>query len=225
MQIIPVIDLKGGIVVHAVGGARNRYRPIHEHSQVTEQSDLTTVLSGLLSIYPFERIYMADLDAICGTGNQRTLVQWAVTNYPDIEFWLDDGCNIADLSSPAHNLLPVIGTESQLSPPQTAAREFILSLDYKNRQPQGHQAWFRQTEYWPQTVIAMTLHRVGKQTGPDFELLAELTNSHPQKSIVAAGGVRDCNDLETLQNLNISAVLLATALHNGNLSRRFFSTL
>jgi len=224
MQIIPVIDLKGGIVVHAIGGERQRYRPIHEFSQLTERSDLATVLTRMLNVYPFKRIYLADLDAIGGQKSHQALVRWALTQYPHIEFWLDDGQSIEHLCTPATNVIPVIGTESQTQPPKPTDRTYILSLDYKNQQSLGHSAWFEQSADWPQTVIAMTLNRVGNRLGPDFSLLAKLIARHPSKSIVAAGGVRNHSDLAKLQQLSVSAVLVATALHNGSITGKHLST-
>jgi len=59
----------------------------------------------------------------------------------------------------------------------------------------------------------MTLNRVGGKCGPDFEKLAALRTAHPDKRFVAAGGIRDGNDLKRLKAMGISAALLATALH------------
>jgi phosphoribosylformimino-5-aminoimidazole carboxamide ribotide isomerase len=64
----------------------------------------------------------------------------------------------------------------------------------------------------------MTLNRVGSQLGPDFEKLTDLRRNYPDKTIIAAGGIRDLADLQQLKHLGIDAVLIASALHNGRLS-------
>ena len=67
MQVIPVLDLKGGLVVHARMGAREQYRPIR--TPLSPTSNPIDVARGLLSVYPFSSFYIADLDAIAGAGN------------------------------------------------------------------------------------------------------------------------------------------------------------
>ncbi len=65
----------------------------------------------------------------------------------------------------------------------------------------------------------MTLNRVGSLQGPDLnqiELLLSSTNGH---RIFAAGGVRNEADIRELANLNLSGVLIATALHELTLSK------
>ena len=60
--IVPVLDLKGGEVVHARAGERERYLPIR--SRLAAGSAPAAVVDGLLSVAPFRRIYIADLDAL-----------------------------------------------------------------------------------------------------------------------------------------------------------------
>src|SRR5262245_9451555 len=67
MEVIPVIDLRGGVVVRARMGQRDHYRPIETPLSAT--SDAVDVTRGLLSLFPFRTLYVADLDAIERTGN------------------------------------------------------------------------------------------------------------------------------------------------------------
>jgi phosphoribosylformimino-5-aminoimidazole carboxamide ribotide isomerase len=64
----------------------------------------------------------------------------------------------------------------------------------------------------------MSLKRVGSQRGPDFERLAQLRRLARQKNYYCAGGVRYLQDLRDLKKMEISGVLLASALHDGTLS-------
>ena len=215
MQIIPVIDLKGGIVVHAVGGDRQHYQAIHRHSTLTAGSDIDTVLQGFLALHAFGVFYIADIDAISGTGNHYAVIDRIVEQWPEIEFWVDSGSSLADLATGHDKRKTVIGTESQSGRAMRSEYDFILSLDYKQQMPAGDAAWFSDCRYWPERVIVMTLNRVGSNLGPDFDQLAALRASNPDTRLIAAGGVRDSRDLDRLESIGIDAVLVATALHSG----------
>ena len=67
MEVIPVIDLKGGAVVRARHGDRASYRPIE--TPLSPTSDPLDVVAGLLSVHAFRTLYIADLDAIEGYGD------------------------------------------------------------------------------------------------------------------------------------------------------------
>jgi len=219
MQIIPVIDLKDGVVVHAVRGERSQYQAVHLHSKLTTSSDIDAVLTGFLQLYPFETFYIADLNAITGNGNHAQLIESLLNSHPQLCFWIDNGSQLADMkTSTAANYKTVIGTESQTGLPQATDRDYILSLDYKQQLALGHPAWFHESNFWPENIIAMTLNRVGGNAGPDIMKLGELIAAHPEKNFVAAGGVRHAEDLNRLAQMSVSAALLATALHQGLIS-------
>ncbi|MGY6274791.1 HisA/HisF-related TIM barrel protein [Methylomonas sp. MgM2] len=220
MQIIPVIDLKDGLVVHAVRGDRANYQAVHHHSILTDSSDINAVLAGFLALHPFKRFYIADLNAINGLGNHYPLIQSLARAHPSIEFWLDNGNQLSCIDKDRTNMTWVIGTESQQAPPCASNRDFILSLDFKNEQPAGLADWFNHTQFWPKDIIVMTLSRVGGNDGPDFGKLNELQQSHPHKRFIAAGGIRDHDDLLKLKRININAALSATALHTGAISEQ-----
>ena len=89
MEIIPVIDLKGGVAVRARMGERASYAAID--SPLSRSSDPVDVARGYLGIHEFRRIYVADLDGIEGRGrDDRTLARLNAA-FPDIEFWVDNG--------------------------------------------------------------------------------------------------------------------------------------
>ncbi|MCQ8181668.1 HisA/HisF-related TIM barrel protein [Methylomonas sp. SURF-1] len=218
MQIIPVIDLKDGLVVHASGGDRSRYRPIHLHSQIVGGSSIEEVVSGLLELYAFSAFYIADLNAIERNGSHRSILEPLLSRYPAVDFWLDNGLQPRSLTpNPAPNLRTVIGTETQSEPTDLSGSATILSLDFKNNQALGNPAWLDLPQYWPDTVIAMTLDQVGANRGPDFARLDSLRRVHPGSRWIAAGGVRGIDDLHSLAATGLSGVLIASALHNGSI--------
>ena len=68
MRVIPVIDLKGGVAVHAVRGDRERYRPVR--SRIADGSDPVHLARAVRERFGLDELYVADLDAITGgTGS------------------------------------------------------------------------------------------------------------------------------------------------------------
>ncbi|PPD29383.1 MAG: histidine biosynthesis protein [Methylomonas sp.] len=218
MQIVPVIDLKDGLVVHAVRGNRIDYRPIHTFSSLIKHSSLEAVMESFLSLYAFKQFYIADLNAITGTGSHQTLIESLLKNHPELDFWVDNGSQLTDLSSRLPNQTWIIGTESQQTYTAPASKDFILSLDYQDHQQIGDSDWFNNSQYWPDQIIIMTLNRVGSNNGPDFDKLRPFIQQHPDKQFIAAGGIRNSIDLNDLQKLGVHAALVSTALHNGGIN-------
>lgn len=223
MKIIPVIDLKDGLVVHARQGDRDRYRPIR--SALCGSAEIEHVLEAFLQVYPFDTFYLADLNAIGNDGNQDQVIDKLARDYPDNTFWIDRGFRSADLtySLPKHRV-PVVGSESmgaQEVESLTKHRErAILSLDFAGSGPIGHQSLFDTPNIWPDTVIIMTLAQVGSVSGPNLTLLNHYCQNYPNTRFVAAGGVRNSKDLLDLQQIGIQRVLVASALHARTIGRQ-----
>jgi phosphoribosylformimino-5-aminoimidazole carboxamide ribotide isomerase len=222
MKIIPVIDLKGGVVVRARMGQRDRYRPIE--TPLSPTSDLFDVVAGILSIHPFRTFYVADLDAIEGAGDHRASLTKLRAVYPHIDFWVDNGISDTGdaekwLASGLGHL--VLGSETQSG--TALLRRFsddgrvVLSLDFRAQSFQGPPDILADPSAWPQRVIVMTLARVGSGAGPDMEKLTAARAAAPAKTIYAAGGVRDAADLAALKAEGIAGALVASSLHDGRL--------
>jgi phosphoribosylformimino-5-aminoimidazole carboxamide ribotide isomerase len=181
------------------------------------------VVCGLLELYPFDTLYIADLDAIQRRGNHLQTLALLRAAFPLLEIWVDAGVNSFAQFEPLQNLgmRSVIGSES-LSDAASAARlidrlgrdQAILSLDFADGSPKGPAALFEDANRWPGRIIAMTLARVGSYRGPDIDLLRSLQGCAEGRKIYAAGGVRDLTDLHALKNIGIAGALLASALHD-----------
>ena len=223
MEVIPVLDLKGGIVVHARMGMRSTYAPIE--TPLSPTSEPSSVARGLLSIFPFKVFYVADLDAIEGNGDNTAALRALRTEFPDLAFWVDTGA--ADLRN-AKTWLEgglghlVLGSETQRD--SELIRYFcrderiILSLDYRGEAFLGPASLLEDVDAWPREIIVMALARVGSASGPDVNLLANIKLRAVGRRIYAAGGVRDASDLSSLARAGISGALVATSLHNGKLT-------
>src|SRR5689334_3753388 len=111
-SIIPVLDLKGGHVVHARAGDRANYQPIR--SSLSQSSEAAAVVDALLALAPFRRFYLADLDAIAGTGEHRRLAAALAQRHRRTEFWIDCAVRtVADaLALIAQGLVPICGSET-----------------------------------------------------------------------------------------------------------------
>ena len=224
MKIIPVIDLKNGVVVHAKQGNRQHYQPIH--TDLCPSSDIDRVIQAFLEIHPFDTFYIADLNAITRQGNHNDLIIEILTRFPDITFWIDRGYQSTRFPD---NALPVLGSESyrneMLAEIKAYKKNFILSLDYANSAALGAENLFSDGTFWPKNIIIMTLERVGSNLGPDLGKLTEFCLQYPDKNFIAAGGVRNKQDLVTLDEAGIHQALVASALHNGSIRSGDFSTI
>jgi phosphoribosylformimino-5-aminoimidazole carboxamide ribotide isomerase len=230
LRIIPVLDLKGGQVVRAEMGRRDRYRPIV--TPLSASSDPVSVAAGLRTLHPFSAFYIADLDAIEGRApNRETLARLREMLDPP-ELWVDGGIADGDalaavLAEPS--LRPVLGSESQRD--DALLRRFrdhpglILSLDFFADGFRGPPSILEEADSWPQSVIVMTLAKVGSAAGPDFERLSQIKAKAGNRSVIAAGGVRNEADIRALSSLGVAAALVATSLHDGTLTPRRLASL
>jgi phosphoribosylformimino-5-aminoimidazole carboxamide ribotide isomerase len=230
VKLIPVVDLLRGEVVHARRGERATYRAIE--SRLCEGAQPLTVVQALLSLHPFRTLYVADLDAIQGTGNHRPILAQIRAAFPALELWVDSAISggqalsdwlAADLGP------PVIGSESlrdeaalrdvldQLPVTRETSTHWVLSLDFRADHFLGPTELLPQNNLWPRRVLAMNLARVGSQLGPDLDLIGRLARLAPGREIFAAGGVREASDLRAAATAGAAGALIATALHDGRI--------
>ena len=219
MQVIPVLDLIEGRVVRAKMGDRDAYRPIETPLSAT--ADPVDVARGLMRLGAFTTLYIADLDAIRGRGDNFAALARLREALPYVELWIDNGAATSTAVEAAERFgASVLGTESQCDTTLVAARrDALLSLDFRGEAFQGPPELLSRTELWPERVIVMTLHRVGGGAGPDFERLAAIRARAGGRQIYAAGGVRDAADLTALKAVGAAGVLVASALHDGRIAR------
>jgi len=219
MKIIPVIDLKDGVVVHAQQGRREQYQPIS--TNLCQSSDIYQVIEAFLGLYDFDTIYIADLNAITQQGDHEHLINEVLIAFPQMLFWIDSGYQ--RFKQYPDNHLPVLGSEcfsdETASELKAFNKHFILSLDYSMSKALGAKNFFSDENLWPVTIIIMTLNRVGSNQGPDLDKLNWFCRKYPHKHFVAAGGIRNTDDLQALKRVGIQHSLIASALHSQAISR------
>jgi phosphoribosylformimino-5-aminoimidazole carboxamide ribotide isomerase len=217
MQVIPVVDLIAGQVVRAKLGDRDAYRPIMTPLAATP--DPVDVVAGLLRLAPFPTLYVADLDAIRGVGDNFAALARLRAAFPSLALWIDNGAADSEAVGAARIYgAPVLGSESQRDSALVAATpDALLSLDFRGDVFQGAPDLLAKPELWPEQLIVMTLGRVGSGAGPDLDRIAEIRALAGARRLYAAGGVRNGADLAALARAGAAGVLVASALHDGRL--------
>ncbi len=232
-RVIPVLDLKGGVVVWAQGGQRDDYRPLR--SPLCPNPDPVDVVRRLRGLYPFSTFYIADLDAIEGRGDHDAVIADLRDQIPDATLWVDrglpdataltgwlaQGLGHAVLGSESLNSIDALSSLSE----EQRENQIVLSLDFRGDAFLGPAQILDRPSVWPRRVIAMTLARVGGAGGPDLGRLATLRASAPDRDLFAAGGVRGIDDLAQLRDAGVAGALIATALHRDAVTERDLAAL
>ena len=209
-------------------GQRNRYRKIN--SLLSSTADLNSVIDGMLSTASFKTIYIADLDSIQNHQLKISIWRQLCRRYSQIEFWLDLGAYAhcwQRLFTQQANARPVLGSESYATSRQLAeslhelkAFNPLISIDIKNEKILGPKRLLKEFKYWPSQVIILSLHRVGSQQGPDFKALNKVSPYLRASSLIYGGGIRNIEDIQALQAFHVSAVMLASSLHDGAIDKK-----
>jgi len=225
MRIVPVIDLKGGIVVHARRGQRAEYRPLE--SPLVDGCEPVAVARALCAVCRTRTLYVADLDALAGEPvNEATLAALASVAEP----WVDAGATTPEQAAALRRVgvaRNVVGTES-LRPGAEVEPPVVLSVDLRDgrlispdpdlagREPTAAAALARTLNV--RELLVIDLARVGSGSGPPTDAVADLAAALPGVAIYAGGGVRDGDDLRALESAGAAGALVATALHEGRLT-------
>ena len=231
MKIVPVLDLKGGIVVHARGGQRAKYAPLR--SPLVEGCEPVPVARALCAVCRTSDLYVADLDALGGEPVAEPMLSALVRVS---EPWVDAGATTPERGAAlarAGVARNVVGTES-LGPGALTARllaepspPLVLSVDMRGgklisqdpelagREPTAALSLAKMLGV--RELLVTDLARVGSGSGPPLGAVAEMAAALPEVAIYAAGGVRDDEDLRALESAGAAGALVATALHKRRL--------
>jgi phosphoribosylformimino-5-aminoimidazole carboxamide ribotide isomerase len=232
LRIIPVIDVLNGVAVHAVRGRRKEYLPLQ--SVLCDSAEPVAVARAFKTC-GFEELYVADLDAILGRGENCSILK-QMGEETQLALMVDAG--ISDVEG-VRRLLDcgvskvIVGTETL--PELATLREIIdgfgsekivVSLDLKAGQVLSLSESIaamaplevaRTVEKLGVCeIIVLDLTKVGSGEGVDLALL-ELMLKELDVRVLVGGGVRDTDDLKALNNVGVDGVLLATALHSGRI--------
>jgi phosphoribosylformimino-5-aminoimidazole carboxamide ribotide isomerase len=231
MRVVGVIDLKGGAAVRGVAGRREDYRPVE--SRLCPTAEPAAVARAYALQLGLEEVYLADLDAIA--GGPPAWEVYAAVRGAGLRLWVDAGVRGAGLALE----LAAAGVESVVVGLETlesldvvehlAGRlggRLVFSLDLHAGLPLGRLAGAPEEivsavlARGVRRVLVLDLGRVGVGEGVGTEeLCARLAAPNPGVEVAAGGGVRGRADLERLKAAGVSAALVASALHDGRLTR------
>lgn len=236
MQILPVIDLLQGRVVRGVAGRRAEYKPIV--SQLTRSTDPLEVALAFRSRFGFNELYLADLDAIA--GHAPALDVCGALHRAEFRLWVDAGLRTpaqAQALARAGVATIIAGLETMPGPAalalllkHVAPQQLVFSLDLNAGMPLSTHGDWRCSDAFAiaaeavalgvQRILVLDLAQVGVGAGVGTETLCRrLRAEFPRLEIAAGGGVRDLDDVAALAAAGADWLLIASALHDGRLTR------
>ncbi|NPA62159.1 MAG: HisA/HisF family protein [Methanococci archaeon] len=215
MHIIPVMDLKEGMVVHGKSGMRNKYQPLK--SVICETPD-PICLAKEYKKRGSGKIYIADLDAICGEGDNLNLIK----NIDFINKIVDAGIKTGEDLDRVREYLnkndkAIIATETLIDKELISEKNIIVSLDFKDGKLLNYTVEEVLNLVRKDTpLIILDISSVGTGRGINMKLINEVLNLNKGKNpIYVGGGVKDIVDIEKCYALGIDGVLVGTAIHRG----------
>ncbi len=222
----------GGRVVQGLRGERQAYQAVR--SGLVAGCDPVAVARALCRACGGRAVYVADLDAIAGTGDHLETVR-ELADRLGVQPWVDAGVSGEEAAArllEAGAARVIVGTEtlSEMAALRAlraavSAEQLIVSLDVgadgvlsrcpalSGREPLD--ALEALAAEGVTDVILLALTHVGTGAGPDIGTLRAARAAFPQLRLIAGGGVRDPEDLRLLAAAGADGVLLATALHRG----------
>jgi phosphoribosylformimino-5-aminoimidazole carboxamide ribotide isomerase len=235
MKVVPVLDISGGMAVHARGGDRARYRPVE--SILAPSADPIRLATAFRDRLGLSELYVADLDAIRGGEPHWDLYRALLQD--GFSLMVDAGVRDRHLAlglSEAGVRSVVAGLETLKGPEHITelveglgAQSVVLGLDLRGGALMGDpQVWgpcdaasiasfaFARDV---RRFLVLDLACVGSDGGPPVEAARAVVARCPGAEVLVGGGIRDEKDLETLAGLGVRGALVATALHSGRIDR------
>ena len=93
-KIIPVVDLRNGVVVRAVAGDRANYKQLD--NAVFKSNDLCRIIEVLLKLSRSNILYVANLNGIAGDDSYDCILYEIMRKFSKVEIWVDNGFRISE---------------------------------------------------------------------------------------------------------------------------------
>jgi phosphoribosylformimino-5-aminoimidazole carboxamide ribotide isomerase len=244
MQIIPVLDITGGIAVHAQAGDRRHYAPLQSDLVPGQVGDAVATLRAFHTRLGTHTCYVADLDAIQGRAVQQTLLRELAGLHTKGAgaVLVDAGTRRAEdaveiLSCGASEIVVGLETLHSFSDLRNivevvGSSQVVFSLDLRRGTPVLHPAMrdlrgegpdpvnvaCRAAENGVPTILVLDLNRVGTGVGVDLGLIESLRARLGGIRLLAGGGVLTRRDLERMCDAGCDGALVGSAIHQSRLT-------
>ncbi len=216
IEVIPVLDIRGGVAVSGKSGKRHEYTPLKTVYHQT--SDPVEIASAI----PCKRLYIADLDGITRqkpdietikkiASSKDIMVDLGVRTPADLETFHQISCQI------------ILGTET-LADMNTLTEaleifgsRIVVSIDIKEGEvlspflpSSPHETYDTVTQAGVEEFIFLDITSVGTLKN-DFSFIKDLNKT---SKILVGGGITS-KDLKKLERMKVDGALVGTALHKG----------
>jgi len=245
VQVIPVLDLRGGRAVHARGGDRSRYAPLVSRAAPGVAPGDAPAVAAAFAALGARSIYVADLDAIEGRDPQDWLVrECAAAAAGRACVWVDAGIGaVADvgrwLAIPGVQQI-IVGLESiaDMGVVADIARSarphsVAFSVDLRDGSPVTRDSALARRDpvdlaraavgAGAERVFLLDLARVGSGRGVDEPLAHRMAARIAPVELVVGGGILDIGAVRRLEVLGVHGVLVGSALHDGRIDGRWLA--
>ena len=231
MKILPAIDLKNGNCVRLLKG---------DFANVTEYNFNPLAQVEIFKSNHLNYIHIVDLDG-AETGNQSNLdVIKEILKIPDISIQVGGGIRSIKtvekmLEMGASRI--ILGTALfqddfiQDIKKNFDSNHIVLALDFKviNDIPKIYtHGWqnttdlslyeFLSSQSFFLNILATDISLDGAMEGPSFDIYEDILNAFPLVNLIASGGIRSFEDLDTLKTLKIKEAIIGKAIYEKNIS-------
>lgn len=248
-RIIPALDLKDGIVVHGVRGEREKYQPIEsvlstssEFSPVVDAfiqqlgfqefyvADLDAIMSAMKKDH-LNLVARKNAERLNTFAPLSFMVDAGVFDVDGVEKVLETGVDHVIIGT---ETLPSLAILQDIIN-RYGAERLVISLDIKDSKIMS--AATEITSFTPPQAlrelrklgikhfILLELRKVGTSAGLNKGLIKEclaVLDAQPDEttgSFILGGGVSGYEDLRWLAQVGVTGAVVATALHDGRLTR------
>ncbi|MHA1999038.1 MAG: HisA/HisF-related TIM barrel protein [Promethearchaeota archaeon] len=225
-RLIPVMDIKEGLAVHAVKGLRNAYKPVA--CDWCSDGNINELIAGYRDEFNLQDLYIADLDSILldtMDASMYKMIRDAVKGHIMIDAGITTFEKFQELDGYRFDEI-ILGTESirDLHIFDRIIEEnkvkTIISLDFRDgalvtpikslRDAPVHDAIATLEDMKPDAFIFLELSRVGSKTGINH--LAVDVLEKIQTPLLLGGGIKDMGQVLASRARGFAGVLIATAL-------------
>ena len=229
-EVIPAIDIIEGKCVRLTHGDYNQKKIYNEHPlEVARQFED----AGL------QRLHLVDLDgakdgavknwkvleAIASKTSLTIDFGGGIKTEKDLDIVFNSGAALATIGSLA------VKNEKEFTGwlLKHGAHKFLLGADVKEEKI-AISGWIEKTDIWiyefiekymehdVKQMFCTDVSKDGKLEGPSIELYKRLLERFPELQLIASGGVSSMKDVEDLQLIGCSGVIIGKAIYEGRIS-------